>query len=65
MMTQPKLLPVGPTARFLRVPIKWLRDEAEAGRVPHLKAERALLFDPHAVERVLVERAQKNGEGTP
>jgi hypothetical protein len=41
--------------------MKWLRDEAEAGRIPHLKAGKALLFDPEAVERVLVERAGREG----
>jgi hypothetical protein len=48
-------------ARRLRLPVKWLREEAEAGRVPCLKAGRAFLFDPDAVEKALVERAQKNG----
>jgi len=46
-------------ARRLRVPVKWLRTEAEAGRLPHVRADRAFLFDPDAVERVLIERAQK------
>jgi hypothetical protein len=58
MITQSKLLPIGPTARRFRVPVRWLRSEAEAGRIPHVKAERVLLFDPEAVERVLLERAQ-------
>jgi hypothetical protein len=58
MLTQPKLLPVGPTARRFRVPVRWLKAEAEAGRVPHLKADTVLLFDPEAVERALLERAQ-------
>ena len=58
MMTDSKLLPVGPMARIFRVPVAWLRAEAEAGRVPCLKAGKALLFDPEAVERVLLERAQ-------
>lgn len=58
MINQSRLLPVGPMARLLRVPVKWLRQEAEAGRVPCLKAGNALLFDPEAVERVLLERAQ-------
>ncbi len=62
-MTQPKLLPVGPTARLFRVPVAWLREEAIAGRVPHLKAGKAILFDPEAVEQVLVGRA-RNTEGT-
>jgi hypothetical protein len=58
MLTQSKLLPIGPTARRFRIPVKWLRSEAEAGRVPSLKAGRAILFDPEAVEAVLLERAR-------
>jgi len=58
MIDRAKLLPVGPMARFLRVPVKWLREEAEAGRVPCVKADKALLFDPATVERVLLERAR-------
>ena len=58
MLTTSKLLPAGPMARRLRVPVRWLRAEAEAGRLPHVKAERQFLFDPETVERVLLERAQ-------
>lgn len=46
-------------ARRLRVPAKWLRAEAESGRMPHLKADSALLFDPDAVDRVLRERLRE------
>lgn len=53
-----KLLPVGPMARVLRVPVRWLKDEAEAGRVPCLKAGNVYLFDPDAVEQALVDRAR-------
>jgi hypothetical protein len=59
MIPQSKLLPVGPMARRLRVSVKWLREEAAAGRVPHLQADRAILFDPDTLERVLLERAQR------
>jgi len=62
-MTKPKLLPTGPTARIFRVPVAWLQEEADAGRVPHLKAGKATLFDPEVVEQVLLERARKT-EGT-
>ena len=54
-----RLYPLGLMARTLGVPTRWLRSEAEAGRLPCVKAERALLFDPEAVERILVERAQQ------
>ena len=47
-------------ARRLRVTAKWLREEAEAGRIPHLKAGPRLLFDPETVEQVLLERARKH-----
>jgi hypothetical protein len=46
-------------ARHLRVPVKWLRAEAEAGRIPCLKADTAILFDPELVENVLLERARQ------
>ena len=59
---QARLLPIGQTARILRVPVKWLREEAEASRVPCLKAGRAFLFEPEAVEAVLVQRA-RGGQG--
>ena len=63
MLTQAKLLPIGQTARLLRVPVRWLRAEAEAGRVPCLKADKVFLFEPEAVEAVLVEQARGNGKG--
>jgi hypothetical protein len=62
-MTERRLLPAGPTTRLFRVPAKWLREEAIAGRVPHLRAGKAFLFDPKAVEQVLLERAQQWGQG--
>lgn len=45
-------------ARRLGVTAKWLRNEAEAGRIPHLAAGRRLLFDAETVERLLTERAR-------
>ena len=44
-------------ARRLRVPVSWLREEAEAGRLPHLKAGRQILFDADTVIGNLRERA--------
>ena len=49
-------------ARRLRVPVRWLRNEAEAGRIPHVQAERVLLFDPATVEQVLLDRARRLAE---
>jgi hypothetical protein len=56
-----KLLPLCAMARRLYVSNKWLRSEAEAGRIPHLKAGKAILFNPDVVEQLLIERASKGG----
>lgn len=55
--TYAPLLPLARMARRLRVTGAWLRDEADAGRVPCLRAGTRYLFAPEAVERVLAERA--------
>lgn len=44
-------------ARRLRVTQKWLKEEADAGRLPYLKAGTRYLFDPQTVEQVLKQRA--------
>lgn len=46
-------------ARRLGVTASWLRAEAEAGRIPCLRAGARYLFAPAAVEAVLLERAAK------
>ncbi len=53
-----KLLPLNIVARRLRVPVRWLRAEAEAGRIPSLQAGNSYLCDPQAVEAALLERAR-------
>lgn len=55
-----KPLYLGAMARLLRVPATWLRAEAVAGRIPHLRAGSALLFDPEVVERVVFERLRES-----
>jgi hypothetical protein len=55
------LLPIRFVARRLRVTVGWLRNEALAGRVPHLNAGGRILMNPEAVERALVERAKQRG----
>lgn len=60
--------------RFKRLGLSmtWLKAEAVAGRIPCFRAGRRVLFDPEAVERALIERAQRvkgsaddPGVGTP
>ena len=57
--TRCTLLPLGPLARLLGVTSRWLRAEAEAGRLPHLPAGNTILFDADLVERLLAERARQ------
>jgi len=52
------LLELGAMARRAGVPVRWLKGEADAGRIPHLRAERVYLFDPQVVFDLLAERAR-------
>ena len=71
---QRRLFPTSMMARRLRVTVRWLRDEAEAGRLPCLKAGDRFLFCPKTVEAALLKRARgttqakvpigQHGEGT-
>ncbi len=57
-METKNLISLNLAARRLRVPLRWLKAEAEAGRVPALKAETQWLCDFVAVEAALIERAR-------
>ena len=46
-------------ARELRLPERWLRAEADAGRIPHLRAEKKYRFNLRAVEESLAARASR------
>jgi hypothetical protein len=61
--TSPQLVPINVAARWLRVPLRWLRAEAEAGRVPCLRADNQFLCDFEAVEAALLERARRPAAG--
>lgn len=52
-------------ARRLRVPNTWLRAEADAGRIPCIRAGSRYLFDIAAVEAALLERAAATPEPRP
>jgi hypothetical protein len=58
----PYLLPLNRLAARLRLPSKWLRAEAEAGRIPCLRVGRRLLFNADAVGRALAEQAGQKQE---
>ena len=52
------LLTTSAAARHLRVSARWLRAEAEAGRVPALRAGKRFLFSREATEGELLRRAR-------
>jgi hypothetical protein len=54
-------LPLSIVARRLRVPVAWLKAEAGAGRIPHLRAGNRIVADLEAVQKVLADRAQREG----
>lgn len=57
MNETPVLLTPQRLAPRLGVPAEWLWREAAAGRLPHIRAGWRIYFDPHAVARILRERA--------
>ena len=57
------LLSLSRMARRLGVTQQWLRDEAEAGNVPCLKAGSRYLFNPPAVQEALAAQAAQTRLG--
>jgi len=57
-------LPLRRAATRLGVPAAWLRAEARAGRVPHLRIGKRLLFSIPAVEAALSARAAQEAKGS-
>lgn len=49
--------PIRHVAAKLGVPVAWLKAEAEAGRIPCLRAGRQILLHLDTVEQVLLDRA--------
>lgn len=58
-------LPLPRMARLLGVTSKWLRSEADAGRLPCVKAGRRYIFEPQAVQAELARRAASERLGSP
>ena len=62
--SKPQILPARSLARRLGVDHRWLIEEAEAGRLPGVRAgvskdHHTYLFDPEKVIEVLLKRAQR------
>lgn len=61
--TSESFVPLRRAAVRLGVPAAWLREEAKAGRLPHLRVGRRLLFNPEVLELALIERARESKGG--
>lgn len=55
----PELVSLRALAKRLRVPQRWLREQAAEGRIPCLRAGKQILFERHAVEAALAARAAR------
>lgn len=55
------LLSLPRMARHLGVTQQWLKEQAQAGRVPALRAGSRYLFNPETVLQVLADEAKKGG----
>ena len=66
-MDSKTFIPLHALSRRLGLPAAWIKAEAEAGRIPSLRAGRRLMFNPDAVERILIElgKADADGESAP
>jgi excisionase family DNA binding protein len=60
-----ELLSLPALAKALNLPEEWLKAEADAGRLPHLRIGKKYRFNPTAVVRALAERAAKTPEAVP
>ena len=58
-----ELLSLPRMARRVGVTQRWLQDQADAGRVPCLKADRRYLFNPSAVQEALASQAANARQG--
>lgn len=59
MLNEDNLLTLAGAARRLRIPAGWLRDEAEAGRLPGVRTGESWLFHLPTIVRVLEDRAAR------
>jgi hypothetical protein len=64
-MNPNELLSLPALARALNLPEAWIKAEADAGRLPHLKIGKRYRFNSAAVIRTLADRAAMTDKGVP
>jgi len=57
MEREPMFMSAAAAANRLGLPKSWIKSEAEAGRIPFVRAGSRMLFSVAMVERALTERA--------
>lgn len=55
----PEVLSSYELSERLRIPAGWIRQQAKAGHIPHLRAGRRMLFNPAAVIAALAQMASE------
>ncbi len=58
-----ELLSLSRMARRLGVRQQWLREQADVGKIPCLKAGNRYLFNPMAVQETLATKAARTRQG--
>jgi excisionase family DNA binding protein len=61
--TSSQLLSLPALAEVLKLPEDWIKAEADAGRIPHIKIGKRYRFNLNTVVGVLADRAAKNAKG--
>jgi len=57
-MQQRKILKLSHAARMYGVPVGWLKEQVEAGRIPAVRAGQIYLVKPKKVEEFLLQQAE-------
>jgi len=58
-MDEPRFIPLDALAETLKLPRRWLRTEADANRIPHLRIGNRRLFDVRQVRDALARIAER------
>ena len=62
MENDSQLLSLPALSDALKLPENWIKAEANAGRIPHLKIGKRYRFDLRTVVAILTERASRRGK---
>lgn len=60
-----RLVSLAVMARLIHVPTRWLRAEADAGRIPALRAGDRYVFVPQVVEATVAQRIREQARRHP